>query len=791
MVGKIAIPQIHNRMSGNQSLVWQFFSVGLERATSVHANLGEQAMTTEQKRLPLAGLLLLAVVALIGIMPAEVAAQSSAPILNKSLPKTISSGAPTFTVRLHGKRFETGAQILFDGTPLPSSRVEKNNVALAEVDQSLVATAGTHTLQLVNPDGGATETDTLTVVDQSPDLFIRLGGNAAAEGLQSKLKITITGNGFKTNSTALVWGEASGTTFVNSTELDISIPAAFVKYPAQIPIMVQNPDGALSNAEIFFIVPNPAKISTIDPDTLTVGTLPVTLTVTATANLKPDATIVINGMPLATTALSAVKLRATIPPSLLGAPGQLIVRIEQEGIQSKDVTLDVAPSTGPFIYTMSPSRIRQGLKNPRIQVIGTNFDNGSTATVDGQKIDIKQRFKQSLVVLLGDVLNQVGTHTVQVTDSNGVASNVMTFRVVPDVSVSTASGGGSKHFGFSSGCQSSANAQFRGPRRVVIGPDGLLYITDQLNNAIRSIDPVSGEVCTVAGNGFFGYNDSGNSLGFPVQFAFPNGLAIAADGTIYVSDNGNSVIRRLTPNGGGSYTVDTYAGTTLTPDRQRANSLMSTLIGVDGQLDGPARQALLRQPDDIIIGPDGTMYFSDAANETVREIIQTPAGPVVQTIAGNGVPGFVDGVGANARFDTPTGLALSPDGKTLFVADFGNNRIRQIDLATRNVSTFAGNGDQDSLDGTPGDASFNSPLGLTIDSDGTLYVVDFGSSVIRVVDSTGNVNTLTGGKTAKYRDGAGVQARFHDPKGIVLDKANRILYVGDFTNYAIRKIVLP
>ncbi|HYL98200.1 MAG TPA: SMP-30/gluconolactonase/LRE family protein, partial [Blastocatellia bacterium] len=672
---------------------------------------------------------------------------------------------------------------------------EKQRVLLAEIDSSVVANPGTHTVEARNVDGGTSATLTLTVVAQDTGTIIHLGGNAAEEGFGANLKISINGQGFTETSTAEVWGVDAKTHFINDTQLNITIVANFTNFPARIPIFVRNKGGALSNYEIFFVVPQPAKITSINPDTLQVGTGEVKFDVQATG-LSLGATIVINDQALPTATVASGQLEATIPPSLISAPGQLIVRIFQEGTESKDMILDVAPTTGPFIYTTAPSRIREGIKKPTIDVVGANFTDGSTVTLDGKTLDktiAKLKNKHDVVLKLkgADVLTQPGTHTLQVVDSSGNISNSTTFEITADVSVTTTSGGLTPHFGFHAGCVSSQDAQYRGPRRLALGPDGLIYIADQLNNAIRSVDPNSGELCTVAGNGTDGYNDTGNSRGFPIEFSSPNGVAVASDGTIYVTENGNSVIRRIERGAGGAVTVDTFAGTALVLSKILQDHRTDTLVGLPGQLDGPVLNSLIRQPDDIIIGPDGTIYFSDSANEDVRKIVQTPSGPVVQTIAGSGVPGFADGAGTSARFNTPTGIALSPDGKFLYVADFGNDRIRKVDLATSMVTTLTGTGDTGTADGPPGLSNFNGPIGLAVDTDGTIYVVEFGNSDVRRVDPLGNANTLTGGGVPRYLNGPGIVARFREPRGVAIDQVNRVLYIADFDNFAIRRIQLP
>jgi sugar lactone lactonase YvrE len=750
------------------------------------------------------GLAIISVFAAGRSLTGSVRAQVSTPTLNKVLPKIISAGAPTFSVRLQGTGFDPNAQVLLDGNALPSSRVtRKNKIVIAEVDASVVASPGSHTLAARNPDGGTTDSMTLPVVAPDPGLTMRLGGNAAQEGQTTDLAISITGQGYTTDSLVSVWGSAAGTTtFVDDTELSTTLPQDFLTDHARIPILVRNPKGSVSNTEVFFVVEEGPKIFTADPDTIQAGSGPTLITVTGNL-LHSNAVLVLNDQPLPDSQLvKPGKLTGTLPAALLASPGELVLRIQQDGIQSTDQTIAVTPTTGPFIFRIGPSRFRLGEKKDSVTVFGANFIDGSKALVDGtaQKVPTGGTKRDIELPLGKDILGAAGPHTVQIQDPDGNVSNVATFQVVPDVAVTTFAG--RNNTGFNLQCVSPDTPTFRGPRRISIGPDGLLYLTDQLNHAIRSVNPASGEICTVAGgcaangsgevcSGLAGYNDTGNPRGFPVAFADPNGIMVAPDGTIYVSENGNTVLRRIIRAADGSINVGTFAGGWLAlTDKGRQDKLNSTKVGIDGFKDAPAAQSLFRQPDDIVMAPDGTIYVSDAANAVIRRIRILPVGPVVDTIAGNGVPGFADGFGNSVFFDNPTGLALSPDAQFLYVADFNNFRIRRINLSTLKVDTLAGSGDQGDADGPPGDATFDQVFGLAVDSDGTIYVSEVGSGRIRRVDPDGNVNTLAGGQSFKLKDGPGSQATFSSPKGLAIDRANGVLYVADFDHLCIRKIQL-
>jgi sugar lactone lactonase YvrE len=716
-------------------------------------------------------------------------AQASAPAIKGLRPDTIAAGSDAFTLRVEGSSFQSGANILFDGAALPSPRVfRKGKAIFAELSAAPLATPGTHTVQIINPDGQTSSTSTFTVVNREPTLRMHLGGNAVQEEVGSDLQFDVTGEGFDENSTAVTWGfDAVATTFVNSELLVVQIAAELLDDPARIPVHIRNKGGRISNAEIFFVVPRPAKIDSIDPETLDTAEAEDFL-LTVRGNFKPDAYIVVNNTRFDTTQRKEGRLEAMIPASFRSQPGQLIIRVEQEGVQSRDAILPVAPETGPFLFNLAPSRIRIGEDKPTVDINGTNLGDQVTVTIDGEAAKIRSSTKTLVTIVVPEPMRSTpGIHTIQVKDADGNLSQTVSFEVIPDYQVSTIAGAAREGF-VASGCVSGELARFRRPRRIAVGPDHLLYITDQQNHAIRTLNPATGEVCTVAGTGAFGYNDSGNSAGLPVAFSFPNGIAVASNGTIYVTENGNNVIRRIVRTANG-VTVDTIAGTTEPiTNVTRQTKLNATLEGLDGFREGAANSAAFRKPDEVVVAPDNSLYFTDPNNHAIRRAVQNGSQFFVETIAGNGVPGFIDGSAEVARFNIPTGLAISADGQFLFVADTGNNRVRRINLLTRRVETLAGSGDFGGIDGPGSLASLSQPIGVAVDPNGVLYVSEFGGFRIRRVDAAGNVSTVAGTGGIKFKDGAGLKATFNGPRGLAI--ADGFLYVADYENLRIRRIPL-
>ncbi len=236
-------------------------------------------------------------------------------------------------------------------------------------------------------------------------------------------------------------------------------------------------------------------------------------------------------------------------------------------------------------------------------------------------------------------------------------------------------------------------------------------------------------------------------------------------GTIYLTDAGNHTIRVIAADG----TVATLAGKG----------------GFAGHSDGGGANARFSSPGGIARSGGGDLYVADTGNHVIRKI--SPAGAVT-TLAGQpGSPGFLDGMGGNARFSAPSNLALSPAGD-LFVADTGNHLIRRI-AADGTVTTIGGQpGVAGTTDGPLNIALFNKPKGLEFGRNGTLYLADAGNRIIRQITPDGMVSTLAGvAGSSGSTDGIGSAARFYSPEAVTVDAAQNV-WVSDTVSRTIRRI---
>jgi len=204
--------------------------------------------------------------------------------------------------------------------------------------------------------------------------------------------------------------------------------------------------------------------------------------------------------------------------------------------------------------------------------------------------------------------------------------------------------------------------------------------------------------------------------------------------------------------------------------------------GQDGVLDGAAPASRFSDPYGVAIGPRGAIYVADGGEANRIRVVQ-PDG-AVSTLAG-GKEGFVDGLGAAAAFNTPSAIALDHLGN-LYVADTGNHAIRRIAPGGA-VTTLAGNGSPGYVDGIGRAAQFNGPVGIAVDDAGIVYVADTYNDRIRRIAPDGTVTTLAGTGKPNLFDGPGVAAAFDTPSALAVDHDGN-LYIADTGNNAVRRL---
>jgi sugar lactone lactonase YvrE len=492
---------------------------------------------------------------------------------------------------------------------------------------------------------------------------------------------------------------------------NMKAPSHEVKSSGTIISRIKNRPDLLFLSFVFFLVwsackesedpiPPPATAPTLtgfSPTSGAIGTV-VTLTGTNFSTTLLDNTVKFNGTVATVSAATAISLTVAVPPG--ATTGKISVEVDNQiGTSSNDFTVvaTVAPLT---LTSFSPTT---GTAGTIVTLAGTNFSPtiaNNTVKFNGTAATVSVATATSLTVEVPAV-GTTGKITVQV--GNQTATSADDFVYVANTSankntVVTVAGNGS--LGFADG--DIDDARFYQPTGIAVDTDGNMYVADAENHRIRKITP-GGVVSTLAGSGTSG---SADGVGTAAQFYSPRAVAVDATGNIYVADGINNKIRKITPAG----EVSTLAGS-----------------GASGFADGQGTSAKFYFPKGIAVDASGNIYVADDINHRIRKI--TPTG-TVSTIAGSTV-GVTEGIGTAAKFNTPVGIAVDASGN-IYVADDENERIRKI-TTNGTVSTLAGGFLQGFTDGVGGDAQFRSPTGLAIDASGNIYVADRHNHSIRKI----------------------------------------------------------
>jgi uncharacterized protein (TIGR03437 family) len=277
------------------------------------------------------------------------------------------------------------------------------------------------------------------------------------------------------------------------------------------------------------------------------------------------------------------------------------------------------------------------------------------------------------------------------------------------------------------------------PNGIAFDSSGNLYIADTGNHVVRKVDHSTNIISTVAGNNYSAYSGDG-AAATSANLSYPSSLAFDSAGNLYIADTNNDCIRKVNSSG----IISTFAGMCSYP-----------LYQGDG---GPATSAKLNKPYSIAFDAQGNLYIADTENECIR-VVTTDG--IINTYAGacaneNASEGWVDGPASEARFYSPSGIAIDAAG-SIYVADKGNCVIRKI-APGGTVATIAGNTYPTYTAGPSGlAASLYFPLGLALDSSGNVYVADSQNDLVREL-TVSNASSLpsinAGGVASAYQFGA-------------------------------------
>jgi len=350
----------------------------------------------------------------------------------------------------------------------------------------------------------------------------------------------------------------------------------------------------------------------------------------------------------------------------------------------------------------------------------------------------------------------------------GEATRVLQIQVTTG-GISTYAGTGSAGYTGDGGAATSATV--KNPEGVAVGPDGSIYVVDSDNHVVRKINPATGVITTVAGSGSPGWSGDG-LLATAARLQQPQDVAVAPNGDLYIADTGNHSIRKVTAATG---LITTVAG--------------SGSPGSSGD-GGAATLAKLSSPRGIVLASNGDLYIADRSNNKIRKVSALTG--IITTFAGTGTAGYTGdgGLAVAARLQSPEGVEFASNGD-LYIADTSNDVIRRVSALTGFITTIAGTG----TTGYTGDggaatsARLNGPESVTVSASGDLYVADRGNNVIRRFTIGGTIATFAGTGTAGYSGdgGSATGAKLNSPAGIAIDGSG-VVYVADTANQRVRKI---
>jgi RHS repeat-associated protein len=275
----------------------------------------------------------------------------------------------------------------------------------------------------------------------------------------------------------------------------------------------------------------------------------------------------------------------------------------------------------------------------------------------------------------------------------------------------------------------------------------------------------------VAGNGTAGHSGDGGPA-TSAELSYPSGVAVDTAGNIYIADSTNNRIRKVAASTGD---ISTVAG--------------NGTAGYSGD-GGAATSAELSNPIGVVVDAAGNIYIADEVNNRIREV--TASTGIITTVAGDGTRGYSGDGGAatSAELYYPFGVSVDAAGN-IYIADYGNARVRKVTASTGIITTVAGGGTAGVGDGGAAtSAELCDPSGVALDAAGDIYIADACNNRIRkVTASTGDISTVAGNGTAGYSGDAGsaTSAELDFPIAVAVDTGGNF-YIADYANDRVRRV---
>ncbi len=510
----------------------------------------------------------------------------------------------------------------------------------------------------------------------------------------------------------------------------------------------------------------------------TVSTPGYSPTVAITGGTAPYGSLVAAGLPPGLTAsLNGSTITLSGTPTGIGTFSNVTLSVQDSagsfGSRTYTITINPLPSFGALSVTQWTAQVEgysgsipvTGGTGPLTLAFQANLPPGLTAVVSGsaiypQGIPSTPGTYNNIQLTVRDATGATGSGTYSMTITAPAAGSILT---VAGIDLAGYSGDGGP----------ANQARLYDPESVAVDSGGNVFIADFYNSRIREIVKATGNIVTVAGTGVNGFSGDGGPA-TSAQVYYPTGVAVDTSGNVFIADNYNHRIREILKATGNMITV--------------AGNGSSTDSG-DG---GPATSAGIAQPEAVTVDANGNVFIADASGNRIREVVKA-TGAII-TVAGTGMPGSSgdNGPATAATLNNPNGVAVDGSGN-LYIADSGNNRVREVVKATGNIITIAGTGTHGySGDNGPAtSAQLYYPMGVAVDPYGSVFIADTYNSRIRViVQSSGTILTYAGTGTSGYGGDGGPagSGNLNFPYALGLDGSGN-LFIADTYNNVVREVL--
>jgi uncharacterized protein (TIGR03437 family) len=630
--------------------------------------------------------------AIINIAPGSAGIVNPVPSITSLSPTSATAGSASLSLTIGGNYFLSNSVVTLNGAPRSASLTPTGNLAITLTPSDL-ATPGTFSIVVTNPapGGGASNPVNFTVQPsaQNPQPAITSLSPASALAGSGPLTLTINGSGFIASSSVTVNGVSHTSTFVSANQLTITLGAPELANPGTLSVVVTNPPpgGGSSQAAAFTVQPSiiaPTLLSLTLSTTSVVGGNSLTGTVTL-ASAAPTGGVQVT---LSSNNSSVQVPQAPVTIASGQSTGTFVINTTTvASTQTATITASLGTSNGTAVLTVSPGGSSPAGTITTVAGGGSSLGDNGPAT-SAQLVDpFGVAVDSAGSVYIGDSLNNrirkvtngvittvAGNGTPGFSGDNGPATSAQLdrphgvavdpagsiyvadssnncIRKVTNGVITTVAGNGTA--GLSGDNGPATSAQLQGPSGVAVDSAGSIYIADTYNNRIRKV--TNGVITTVAGSGIGGGFSGDNGPATGAMLAFPFGVSVDSAGNIYIADNGNNRIRKVT-NG----MIATVAG--------------NGTQGFSGD-NGPATSAELNAPYGVAVDSVGNLYIADLNNVRIRKVTNG----VITTVAGNGTQGFSgdNGPATSAHLDTPEGIAVDYAGN-IYIADTASSRIRLV-----------------------------------------------------------------------------------------------------------------